>query len=98
MVTEDLNGDEVKLRPVKIPKYARFDPDTGMLRWKPRMAQRGVNDIVIAAVDERGSATSHEFQIHVFEDPSSQQFISSSWPLLLAFVGTMFTVGVAALN
>ena len=98
MVTEDLNGDEVTLRPVKIPKYARFDPDTGMLRWKPRMAQRGVNDIVIAAVDERGSATSHEFQIHVFEDPSSQQFISSSWPLLLAFVGTMFTVGVAALN
>jgi len=98
MVTEDLNGDEVKLRPVKIPKYARFDPDTGMLRWKPRMAQRGVNDIVIAAVDERGSATSHEFQVHVFEDPSSQQFISTSWPLLLAFVGTMFTVGVAALN
>jgi len=98
MVIEDLNGDEVKLRPVKIPKYARFDPDTGMLRWKPRMAQRGVNDIVITAVDERGSATSHEFQVHVFEDPSSQQFISTSWPLLLAFVGTMFTVGVAALN
>jgi hypothetical protein len=98
MVTEDLNGDEVKLRPVKIPKYARFDPETGMLRWKPRMAQRGVNDIVITAVDDRGSATSHEFQVHVFEDPSSQQFISTTWPLLLAFVGTMFTVGVAAMN
>ncbi len=97
MVVEDLNGDDVKLRSVKIPKYARFDPETGMLRWKPRMAQRGVNDIVLAAVDDRGAATSHEFQVHVFEDPSSQQFVSTSWPLLLAFVGTMF-VGVAALN
>ncbi|MAG20765.1 MAG: hypothetical protein CMF77_01160 [Candidatus Marinimicrobia bacterium] len=93
MVVEDLNGDMVKLRPVKIPKYARFDPETGMLRWKPRMAQRGVNDIVLAAIDERGTTTSHEFQIHVFEDPSSQQFVSTSWPLLLAFVGAMFTMG-----
>lgn len=97
MVVEDLNGDDVKLRPIKIPKYARFDPETGMLRWKPRMAQRGINDIVLAAVDDRGAASSHEFQIHVFEDPSSQQFVSTSWPLLLAFVGTMFTA-VAAIN
>jgi len=97
MVVEDLNGDDVKLRPIKIPKYARFDPETGMLRWKPRMAQRGINDIVLAAVDNRGAASSHEFQIHVFEDPSSQQFVSTSWPLLLAFVGTMFTA-VAAIN
>ena len=97
MVVEDLNGDDVKLRPIKIPKYARFDPETGMLRWKPRMAQRGINDIILAAVDDRGAASSHEFQIHVFEDPSSQQFVSTSWPLLLAFVGTMFTA-VAAIN
>ncbi|MFQ6675206.1 MAG: Ig domain-containing protein, partial [Fidelibacterota bacterium] len=98
MVTEDLNGDRVKLRVIKIPKYARFDPETGMLRWKPRMNQRGVNNIVLSAIDQRGAATSHEFQIHVFEDPSSQQFVSTSWPLLLAFVGAMFTVGVTALR
>ena len=98
MVTEDLNGDDVKLRAIKIPKYARFDKETGMFRWKPRMNQRGVNDIVISAIDDRGLATSHEFQIHVFEDPSSQQFVSTSWPLLLAFVGAMFTVGVTALR
>ncbi|MFQ6673821.1 MAG: hypothetical protein ACE5GH_03415 [Fidelibacterota bacterium] len=98
MVTEDLNGDKVKLRAIKIPKYARFDEKTGMFRWKPRMNQRGINNIVLSALDERGAATSHEFQIHVFEDPSSQQFISTSWPLLLAFVGAMFTVGVTALR
>lgn len=98
MITEDLNGDRVKLRAIKIPKYARFDADAGMLRWKPRMNQRGLNHIVLSALDERGAATSHEFQIHVFEDPSSQQFVSTSWPLLLAFVGAMFTVGVTALR
>ncbi|MCH7731866.1 MAG: VCBS repeat-containing protein [Candidatus Marinimicrobia bacterium] len=98
MAVEDLNGDKVKLRPVKLPKYARFDEKTGLLRWKPRMNQRGVNDIIITAIDERGAATSHEFQIHVFEDPSTQQFISTSWPLLLAFVGAIFTVGVTAIR
>jgi len=98
MAVEDLNGDKVKLRTVKIPKYARFDEESGMFRWKPRMNQRGVNDIVLSAIDERGLASSHEFQIHVFEDPSSQQFVSTSWPLLLAFVGAMFTVGVTALR
>lgn len=98
MVVEDLNGDKVKLRAIKMPKYARFDHESGMFRWKPRMDQRGVNDIVLSAIDERGLATSHEFQIHVFEDPSSQQFVSTSWPLLLAFVGAMFTMGVTALK
>lgn len=98
MVTEDLNGDAVKLRAIKIPKYAGFDGATGMFRWKPRMNQRGINNIVLSAIDERGLATSYEFQIHVFEDPSSQQFVSTSWPLLLAFVGAMFTVGVTALR
>ena len=97
-VTEDLNGDRVKLRAIKVPKYARFDEETGMFRWKPRMNQRGINDVVLGALDERGAATSHEFQIHVFEDPSSQQFVSTTWPLLLAFVGAMFTVGVTALR
>ena len=98
MVTEDLNNDNVQLRAIKIPKYAKFNPDNGMLRWKPRLTQRGVNNIIIAAIDERGATTSHEFSIHVYDDPSSQQFISSSWPLLLAFVGTMFSVGVATSN
>ena len=98
MVTEDLNNDNVQLRAIKIPKYAKFNPENGMLRWKPRLTQRGVNNIIIAAIDERGATTSHEFSIHVYDDPSSQQFISSSWPLLLAFVGTMFSVGVATSN
>lgn len=98
MVVEDLNGDDVKLRAIKIPKYAKFDDSTGMFRWKPRMNQRGINNIILSALDERGLASSHEFQIHVFEDPSSQQFISTSWPLLLAFVGAVFTVGVTALR
>ena len=90
---EDLNGDKVKLRPIKLPKGARFDEKTGVLKWKPHMNQQGVNDIVLSAVDERGAATSHEFEVHVFQDPSAQQFVSTSWPILLAFVGAMFAVG-----
>jgi len=76
---------------------AAMEP-TGFFRWKPRMNQRGVNDVVLFTLDERGLVTSHEFQIHVFEDLSSQQFVSISWPLLLAFVGTMFTIGITALR
>ena len=90
---EDLNGDKVKLRPIKLPKGARFDEKTGVLKWKPHMNQQGVNDIVLSAVDERGAATSHEFEVHVFQDPSAQQFVSTSWPILLAFVGALFAVG-----
>lgn len=94
MAVEDLNGDKVKLRPIKLPKGARFDEKTGVLKWKPHMNQQGVNDFVLSAVDERGAATSHEFEVHVFQDPSAQQFVSTSWPILLAFVGAMFAVGV----
>ena len=97
-VTEDLNGDKVKYRAIKLPKYASFDSETGLLQWKPRINQKGVHDIVLSAVDERGAATSHEFRVHVFEDPASQQFVSTSWPILLAFVGILFSVGVSAIQ
>ncbi len=95
---EDLNGDDIKLTAVKIPEHSRFDEESGVFQWKPRRNQRGSHDIILSATDVRGATTNHEFQIYVFEDPSSKQFISTSWPLLLAFIGAMFSVGVTAVQ
>ena len=95
VVAEDLNSGKVAYRAVKLPKYSTFSRKTGMLMWKPRPNQRGPNDIIVVAVDERGAITSHEFQIHVFEDPSARQMINTGWPLLLSFVGIMFAWGMA---
>ncbi len=95
LVVEDLNKDRITFRPLKIPKYANFNPRTGLLIWKPKSVQKGINDVIIMAIDERGAATTHEFQIHVFEDPSNRQMMSTGWPLLLTFVGVIFAWGVA---
>ena len=46
-------------------------------------------------MDERGAITSHEVQIHVFEDPSARQMINTGWPLLVSFVGVVFAWGMA---
>ena len=95
VVAEDLNKDRIAYKAVKLPKYSTFSKKTGVLNWKPRPNQRGPNDIILVAMDERGAMTSHEFQIHVFEDPSARQMISTGWPLLLSFVGVMFAWGMA---
>lgn len=95
MVAEDLNSDKVTYRPIRLPKYANFNKRTGKLKWKPRNNQRGPNDIIIMAIDEHGAATAHEFQVHVFEDPSARQFVNTSWPLMLTFVGVMFAWGIS---
>jgi hypothetical protein len=95
VVAEDLNNDRVAYKAVKLPKYSTFSRKTGMLSWKPKPNQRGPNDIILVAIDDRGAVTSHEFQIHVFEDPSARQMINTGWPLLLSFVGIMFAWGMA---
>ena len=95
VVAEDLNKDRVAYKAVKLPKYSTFNRKTGIFSWKPRPNQRGPNDIVLIAVDGRGAVASHEFQIHVFEDPSARQMINTGWPLLLSFVGIMFAWGMA---
>jgi len=95
VVAEDLNKDRLAYKAVKLPKNSSFDRKTGMLSWKPRPNQRGPNDIIIIAMDERGAVTSHEFQIHVFEDPSARQMINTGWPLLVSFVGVVFAWGMA---
>ena len=95
VVAEDLNKDRIAYKAVKLPKYSTFSKKTGMLDWKPRPSQRGPNDIVLVAIDERGAMTSHEFQIHVFEDPSARRMINAGWPLMLSFVGAMFAWGMA---
>ncbi|MEE8437088.1 MAG: VCBS repeat-containing protein [Candidatus Neomarinimicrobiota bacterium] len=97
IVAEDLNRDKIAFRAVKLPKYSTFNRKTGVFRWKPKPSQRGPNDIIITAVDERGSTTAHEFQIHVFEDPSARRMINTGWPLLISFVGVIFTWGLSQL-
>lgn len=95
VVAEDLNKDRVVYKAVKLPKHSTFNRKTGVLSWKPRPNQRGPNDIILIAMDDRGAVASHEFQIHVFEDPSARQMINTGWPLLLSFVGIMFAWGMA---
>ncbi len=93
--TEDLNGDKVAYRAVRLPKYARFDKKKAIVEWTPRKNQLGMNDFILMAVDEHGATSTHEFQVHVFNDPSSKQLINTGWPLMLTFVGVVFAWGVA---
>ncbi|NOZ75084.1 MAG: hypothetical protein GXO90_06840 [FCB group bacterium] len=95
MVAEDLNKDKVTYRSVRLPKYATFNRKTGMFTWKARNSQTGPNDVIILAIDEHGAATTHQFQIHVFEDPGARQFVNTGWPLMLTFVGVIFAWGVS---
>ena len=95
MTTEDLNGDKVAYRAVRLPKYARFDKKKATLEWTPRKNQIGMNDFILMAVDELGATTTHDFQVHVFHDPSSMQLVNTGWPLMLTFVGVVFAWGMA---
>ena len=35
------------------------------------------------AIDEHGATSTHDFQVHVFHDPSSRQLVNTGWPLML---------------
>ena len=57
-----------------------------------------MNDFVLMAVDEHGATTTHDFQVHVFYDPSAKQLVNSGWPLMLTFVGVVFAWGAGQMN
>lgn len=95
IIAEDLNNDRVTYRSIRLPKYASFNKKTGLFKWRPRNNQRGPHDVIITAIDARGATTSHQFQIHVFENPDARRFVNTGWPLMLTFVGVMFAWGVA---
>ena len=95
ITTEDLNGDKVAYRAVRLPKYARFDKKKAVVEWTPRKSQLGMNDFILMAVDEHGATSTHEFQVHVFHDPSAKQLVNTGWPLMLTFVGVVFAWGMA---
>ena len=95
VATEDLNGDKVAYRAVRLPKYARFDKKKAILEWTPRKNQLGMNDFIVMAIDEHGATSTHDFQVHVFHDPSSRQLVNTGWPLMLTFVGVVFAWGMA---
>ena len=90
MTTEDINGDKVAYRAVRLPKYAKFDKKKATLEWSPRKNQLGMNDFILMAVDEHGATSTHDFQVHVFNDPTSKQLVNTGWPLMLTFVGVVF--------
>ncbi|MBT4144126.1 MAG: VCBS repeat-containing protein [Candidatus Marinimicrobia bacterium] len=95
LVAEDLNSDKISFRPVRLPKYARYNKKKNLVTWAPKKNQMGANDFIFMAIDERGATTAHEFQVHVFYDPSAKQLINTGWPLMLTFVGVVFAWGMA---
>jgi len=95
MIAEDLNNDRVTFRSIRLPKYSSFNKKTGLFKWRPRNNQRGPHDVIITAIDARGATATHQFQIHVFENPDARRFVNTGWPLMLTFVGVMFAWGVA---
>ena len=62
IATEDLNGDKVAYRAVRLPKYARFDKKKAIVEWTPRKSQLGINDIILMALDEQGATSTQENQ------------------------------------
>ncbi|MCG2757950.1 MAG: Ig domain-containing protein [Desulfobacteraceae bacterium] len=48
---QDPNGDPLVFKSVRLPRNAKFYPETGILTWSPKKSQRGVNDIVLEVVD-----------------------------------------------
>jgi len=67
------------------------------IEWTPRQNQTGMNDFILMAIDEHGATSAHEFQVHVFHDPSSKQLVNTGWPLMLTFVGVVFAWGMSSL-
>jgi len=95
LVAEDLNQDDIRYKAIKIPRYSDFDVRTGLFRWRPRGVQKGANDIAFEIIDTHGGVTVHEFQVHVFEDPARKRMLFTGWPLLLAFAGALFVLGIS---
>ena len=94
LVAEDLNRDPMLYTAVKLPRYSEFDARTGLFRWRPRDLQKGPNDVYFEVTDSHGGTTVHEFQVHVFDDPSRRQILFTGWPLLMAFAGVIFVLGI----
>ena len=95
VATEDLNGDKVAYRAVRLPKYARFDKKKAVLEWTPRKNQLGMNDFIVMAIDEHEQLQPMTFKYMFFMIPSSKQLVNTGWPLMLTFVGVVFAWGMA---
>ncbi|HQH55559.1 MAG TPA: putative Ig domain-containing protein [Candidatus Marinimicrobia bacterium] len=89
---EDANNDKLTYVAVRLPKYASFDPTTGMLVWTPRKDQIGANDIVLKVTDSHGGSTLHEFQVHVFVNPARRHSFLRRTISLLTIAGVIYLV------
>ena len=88
---EDPNGDPIEYRVVRIPKYAKFDPITGILTWTPKSSQIGINHVIFEVSDNHGGKTVHEFDIRVFKNPSRSVFsYIKDGALVLSILGLLY--------
>jgi hypothetical protein len=87
ITAEDLNGDKVRYKAVKMPRWAELNEQTGLITWKPRNSERGMNTFRIECIDAHQKVTIHEFDVQVFEDPSSKKFSIAIFPLMITFAG-----------
>jgi hypothetical protein len=68
----DSRGDSLEYRAIKLPQYADFKEDEGLLIWKPRAKQLGRHQVVLQVVDSHGAWNVQSFNIEVMRSKKTR--------------------------
>lgn len=78
-VALDENGDPLTYDLVVRPEGMLVEPGTGVVAWRPSLAQLGVHDVILRVQDARGGVALQSWQVTVTA-PNSPPFITSFPP------------------
>jgi len=68
----DAGDDSLIYKAIKLPQYADFREDEGLLIWKPRSKQIGRHQVVLQVVDSHGAWNVQSFNIEVMRSKKTR--------------------------
>lgn len=92
---QDANGDPLRFSAIQLPKYAEFNSTEQTVTWKPSIEQTGKQLFKLQVTDSHGATSIQEFQVQVYENPSTKPLIFSGYYILIAVLGGIFVVTAA---
>ncbi len=94
----DANNDTVTYELVEAPAGMTIDANTGLIRWTPGVADRGLHTVDVRAADNRLGVSSQRYTIDARPTPANRAPVFISTPLATAEVGKPFPYIVQAVD
>ena len=96
LTASDPDSDRLSYALIVSPNGMTIDPNDGLVTWAPTVDQTGIHEVLLRVSDPRGGIAEQKFSLSVIVPPPNRPPVITSFPVVTAEIGLLYSYQVSA--